>query len=102
MWRWLRGKARVYLNADLTLLGLPGWRFWHAHFRYIILYGLEEWKHWRAFSQSRHKERLKDHKYSFNRNWKGSLYVSYRKMTPEESADELTRLSQLAGDYDFK
>ena len=72
----LRGWLRTWAAPDITLLGCPGYRFWFAHVRYIVLYSKQDWAHKRASSQKRHAEWVETGKpITLKRNYRGSLYV---------------------------
>lgn len=52
----LKGWLRTWAAPDITLLGWPGRRFWHAHLRYRFLYGNADWQHFKAYAEKRHAE----------------------------------------------
>jgi len=73
----LRGWMRVHIAPDLTLLGWPGKRFWHAHIRYQLCYGTADWRHRKAAAEARHQQWVKDgYTLELKRNWRGSLFVN--------------------------
>lgn len=76
------GFLRVRCNVDITLLGWPGYRFWFAHLRYILLYGKEDWKRSRSRALKRHAEWVKEGGTltlckSFGSRWR--LFVHYQE-----------------------
>jgi len=72
----VRGWLRTWAAPDITLLGWPGKRFWHAHLRYRLLYGDADWQHHREYAQKRHAEWVQKAKpLELRRNGLGSLYV---------------------------
>lgn len=52
----LRGWLRTWAAPDITLLGWPGLRFWHAHLRHRVLYGDADWHHFKVFAEKRHQD----------------------------------------------
>ena len=52
----VRGWLRTWAAPDITLLGWPGCRFWHAHLRHRVLYGDADWLHFKAYAEKRHAE----------------------------------------------
>lgn len=85
LWGKIRGRLRVRVAPDITLLGWPGRRFWHAHLRYRILYGGADWRHFKKYAEARHQAWLAASKpIALKLNYRGSMYVQGPKKNREE------------------
>ena len=72
----VRGWLRVRHSPDLTLLGPRTRRYWHAHVRWIALYGFDNWKRYAAKARRRHAERLAEGRVITEaRNYTGNLFL---------------------------
>lgn len=93
--RWLLGKGRVYCNADLTLLGWQGRRYWHAHLIHKVLYGEEKYRWYRDMARERHMEWVEkgytfDLRRSFHWRWYRPWTIYIHATEPPKKNDPTT------------
>lgn len=72
----VKGWLRTWAAPDITLLGWPGRRFWHAHLRYRLLYGSADWQRFKLYAEKRHAEWVKKGKPTPLQRGTFGLYVN--------------------------
>jgi hypothetical protein len=86
LWKRVQGWLRTTrMVPDITLLGWPGRRFWHAHLRHRLLYGYADWLAFKKYAVDRHQKWIASGKpITLQRNYRGSLYVQGPKKERED------------------
>jgi hypothetical protein len=83
----LRPWLRLWVPADITLLGWPGRRFQPAHWRHVLCYTQSVYLRDRRYAEARHLEWVKQgYQLTFRRNWRHRLYVHASKRSEREGS----------------